>query len=127
MSQAYLFNIAMSDREIDTYLHKLQHNCEESTNGHSNVIVLNILAVSFFCSSRWLSMTPLRQFTKIPMEVIRKIEKKDFPWERFYDLGTKEIGELIHMPKMGKTLHKFIHQLPKLELATHIQPITRSV
>ncbi|XP_046850049.1 U5 small nuclear ribonucleoprotein 200 kDa helicase-like [Xenia sp. Carnegie-2017] len=74
----------------------------------------------------WLSMTPLRQFTKIPMEVIRKIEKKDFPWERFYDLGTKEIGELIHMPKMGKTLHKFIHQLPKLELATHIQPITRS-
>ncbi|XP_028391652.1 U5 small nuclear ribonucleoprotein 200 kDa helicase-like [Dendronephthya gigantea] len=74
----------------------------------------------------WLSMTPLRQFTKIPMEVIKKIEKKDFPWERFYDLGTKEIGELIHMPKMGKTLHKFIHQLPKLELATHIQPITRS-
>lgn len=74
----------------------------------------------------WLSMTPLRQFTKIPMEVIKKIEKKDFPWERFYDLGTKEIGELIHMPKMGKTLHKFIHQLPKLELSTHIQPITRS-
>jgi hypothetical protein len=31
------------------------------------------------------------------------------------------------MPKMGKTLHKFIHQLPKLELATHIQPITRWV
>ena len=59
------------------------------------------------------------------MEVIKKIEKKDFPWERFYDLGTKEIGELIHMPKMGKTLHKFIHQLPKLELSTHIQPITR--
>jgi pre-mRNA-splicing helicase BRR2 len=72
-------------------------------------------------------MSPLRQFTKIPMEVIKKIEKKDFPWERFYDLGTKEIGELIHMPKMGKTLHKFIHQLPKLELATHIQPITRFV
>lgn len=71
-------------------------------------------------------MNPLRQFRKIPEEVVRKIEKKNFPWERFYDLGPNEIGELIRMPKMGKTLHKYVHQFPKLELATHIQPITRS-
>lgn len=70
-------------------------------------------------------MTPLRQFKKIPIEVIKKIEKKEFPWERYYDLGPNEIGELVHMPKMGKNLHKFVHQLPKMELATHIQPITR--
>ncbi|XP_033632749.1 U5 small nuclear ribonucleoprotein 200 kDa helicase-like [Asterias rubens] len=74
----------------------------------------------------WQSMNPLRQFRKIPEEVVRKIEKKNFPWERFYDLGPNEIGELIRMPKMGKTLHKYVHQFPKLELATHIQPITRS-
>lgn len=74
----------------------------------------------------WLSMSPLRQFKKIPMEVIKRIEKKEFPWERYYDLGATEIGELVHMPKMGKTLYKFVHQLPKMELATHIQPITRS-
>lgn len=74
----------------------------------------------------WLSMSPLRQFKKIPMEVIKRIEKKEFPWERYYDLGPAEIGELVHMPKMGKTLYKFVHQLPKMELATHIQPITRS-
>lgn len=73
----------------------------------------------------WLSMSPLRQFKKIPMEVIKRIEKKEFPWERYYDLGPTEIGELVHMPKMGKTLYKFVHQLPKMELATHIQPITR--
>ena len=29
------------------------------------------------------------------------------------------------MPKMGKTIHKYVHQLPKLELAVHIQPVTR--
>lgn len=28
----------------------------------------------------WQSMTPLRQFPKIPMDVIKRIEKKDFPW-----------------------------------------------
>jgi len=71
-------------------------------------------------------MSPLRQFKKIPEEVVRKIEKKNFPWERFYDLNPHEIGELIRMPKSGKTIHKYIHQLPKLELSVHVQPITRS-
>ena len=70
-------------------------------------------------------MTPLRQFKKLSDDVIRRIEKKDFPWDRMYDLGATEIGELVRMPKMGKTLHKFVHQVPKLELATHIQPVTR--
>ncbi|XP_074640358.1 U5 small nuclear ribonucleoprotein 200 kDa helicase-like [Tubulanus polymorphus] len=76
----------------------------------------------------WQSMCPLRQFVgkKIPEEAIRKIEKKNFPFERFYDLNHNEIGELIRMPKMGKTIHKYVHMFPKMELAVHIQPITRS-
>lgn len=74
----------------------------------------------------WQSMSPLRQFRKMPEEIVKKIEKKNFPWERLYDLEPNEIGELIRVPKLGKTVHKFIHQFPKLELSTHIQPITRS-
>lgn len=30
------------------------------------------------------------------------------------------------MPKMGKTIHKYVHLFPKLELSVHLQPITRS-
>lgn len=103
---------------------------------------------------RWQSMSPLRQFKKLPEEVIKKIEKKNFPFERLYDLNHNEIGEfssfttcllnspsawkvirrhvfclsgeLIRMPKMGKTIHKYVHQFPKLDLAVHLQPITRS-
>lgn len=30
------------------------------------------------------------------------------------------------MPKMGKTIHKYVHQFPRLDLAVHLQPITRS-
>lgn len=41
-------------------------------------------------------------------------------------MGPNEIGELIRVPKLGKTIHKYVHQFPKLELSTHIQPITRS-
>ncbi|XP_065880801.1 DExH-box ATP-dependent RNA helicase DExH12-like [Euphorbia lathyris] len=75
----------------------------------------------------WSVQTPLRQFNGIPNEILMKLEKKDLAWERYYDLSSQEIGELIRFPKMGRTLHKFIHQFPKLNLAAHVQPITRSV
>lgn len=75
----------------------------------------------------WSVQTPLRQFNGIPSDILTKLEKKDLAWERYYDLSSQEIGELIRAPKMGRTLHKFIHQFPKLNLAAHVQPITRTV
>ncbi|XP_073981817.1 U5 small nuclear ribonucleoprotein l(3)72Ab [Rhodnius prolixus] len=90
-------------------------------------LVEKTLALSKMIDRRmWQSMTPLRQFKKIPEEVLKKIEKKSIPWERLFDLGPNEIGELIRIPKLGKTIHRYIHQFPKFELSTHIQPITRS-
>lgn len=73
------------------------------------------------------AQTPLRQFKGIPKEVLERIEKKELAWERYYDLSAQELGELIRLPKMGKTLHRFVHQFPRLELGAHVQPITRSV
>ncbi|CAG8517169.1 20044_t:CDS:2, partial [Racocetra fulgida] len=75
----------------------------------------------------WFSMSPLRQFKQISSEVIKRIEKKDFPWERYFDLNPQEIGELVGIPKGGKTIYKYVHQFPKLELQTFVQPITRSL
>lgn len=45
-------------------------------------------------------MCPLRQFRKLPEEVVKKIEKKNFPFERLYDLNHNEIGvwEAISSP-----------------------------
>ncbi|VVC99126.1 unnamed protein product, partial [Leptidea sinapis] len=57
----------------------------------------------------WQSMSPLRQFRKMPEEVIKKLEKKNFPWEKLYELGPNEIGELVRAPKLGRTIHKYIH------------------
>lgn len=71
--------------------------------------------------------TPLRQFKGIPTEVLARMEKKDLAWERYYDLSAQELGELIRVPKLGKSLHRFVHQFPRLELAAHVQPITRTV
>ena len=75
----------------------------------------------------WASQTPLRQFAGIPAEILMKVERKELPWERWYDLSSQEIGELIRFPKMGKTLHRLIHQFPRLELGAHVQPITRTL
>lgn len=71
--------------------------------------------------------TPLRQFPLIPKELLSRIEKKDLAWERFYDLSATELGDLVRQQKYGKTLHRFVHQFPRLELQARVQPITRSV
>jgi len=74
----------------------------------------------------WLTMSPLRQFPKINDKLIANLERKDFPWERMYDLDHNELGAMIKNPKDGKTLHKYVHQFPRLDLKSHIQPITRN-
>lgn len=76
----------------------------------------------------WGSQSPLRQFASIPEVIIRKLEKNsDISWERYYDLKPADLGEMVKIPKMGKTLYKFVHMFPKLLLTAHILPITRSL
>lgn len=74
----------------------------------------------------WQTMSPLRQFTKLKQSIAVKLEKKELTWEHLYELSPNELGELIRQPKQGKTLHKYIHQLPRLSLSSYIQPITRT-
>lgn len=75
----------------------------------------------------WLSQSPLRQFRGLPEALIRKLEKKEISWERYFDMSPQDLGELVKAPKMGKTLHMLVHQFPKLELNISVQPITRSL
>jgi pre-mRNA-splicing helicase BRR2 len=75
----------------------------------------------------WLPMSPLRQFKSMPQDIVRRLERKEFPWERYFDLNPQELGELLGQPKLGRTLHKYVHQFPKLDLQAHVQPVTRSL
>ncbi|KAM0788324.1 hypothetical protein ACM66B_001467 [Microbotryomycetes sp. NB124-2] len=75
----------------------------------------------------WGTMTPLRQFRGVPVDIIRRAERKEFPWYRYFDLEPAELGELIGEPKAGRLVHRLVHQFPKLELQAHVQPITRSL
>lgn len=75
----------------------------------------------------WPTMTPLRQFGVLREEILRKIEKKEqFSWEHFYNMDAQEIGEILRFAKIGKDIHKLVHQFPRVELKAFVQPITRT-
>lgn len=76
----------------------------------------------------WSAQSPLRQFegTKIPSDILKRLESKDLTFEQLYDLEAPAIGELVRFPKMGAVIKKCIHQIPRLELQGAVQPITRS-
>ncbi len=56
-------------------------------------------AVQMVQRRMWLSQTPLRQFGgALKPDIIRKIEKKDVPWERYYDLSPEV--RLVSFPSL---------------------------
>ena len=75
----------------------------------------------------WSSQSPLRQIPGLPPQVLRKIERKDIPFARYLDLSVGDLGQLINDSKLAKQLHQSIRYFPRLEVACHIQPITRSL
>lgn len=76
----------------------------------------------------WSSQSPLRQFTTIPEVLLRKLEKmSDVHWSTYYDLSPNDLGEIIKVPKMGKTLYKFVHMIPKLLAEVRAFPLSRSL
>ena len=76
----------------------------------------------------WPTMTPLRQLgPACPPDVIRKLEKMDIDWSRFFDIEVPAMGELIGMPKQGRLVHDLIQKFPRLDVQAQVQPITRSL
>lgn len=78
-------------------------------------------------SRQWGSMTPLRQFKGVPADLVRRVERKEYPWPRLRDLEPNEIGELIGVPKAGRLVHRLVNQFPRLDVQAFFQPLTRSL
>ena len=75
----------------------------------------------------WPSFTPLRQFPMCPRDIIQKAEKIDVPWSSYFGLDPPQMGELLGMPRAGKTVCNLVGKFPKLDVNAHVQPITRSM
>ncbi|KAI9886820.1 MAG: hypothetical protein M1823_001392 [Watsoniomyces obsoletus] len=75
----------------------------------------------------WPTMTPLRQFPTCPRDILQKAERIEVPWENYFDLDPPRLGELLGMPKAGKTVFALVKKFPRLEVQAQVQPMTRSM
>ncbi|KAJ1331494.1 pre-mRNA-splicing helicase BRR2 [Microdochium nivale] len=75
----------------------------------------------------WPTMTPLRQFPACPREIVAKAERIDVPWSSYFDLDPPRMGELLGMPKAGRTVCNLVSKFPRVEISAQAQPMTRSV
>lgn len=75
----------------------------------------------------WPTMSPLRQFHACPKDIIQKAERIDVPWSSYFGLDPPSMGELLGMPKNGKTVCHLVNKFPRLELDATPRPVTRSM
>ena len=83
----------------------------------------------------WPAMTPLRQFPKhseygaptISQDIIQRAERVDVPWSSYFDLDPPRMGELLGMPKSGRSVVYAVEHFPRLEVQASCQPVTRSL
>lgn len=88
----------------------------------------NCLRVCLMIDRRqWSCMSPLRQYTHLDEKLLRRIENQEhLTWDHFFNMTVPQVGSIIKYERMGETVHKLIHQFPRLELNAYVQPITRS-
>ncbi|KAF2835475.1 pre-mRNA-splicing factor brr2 [Patellaria atrata CBS 101060] len=75
----------------------------------------------------WPTMTPLRQFPNCPREIVQKAERIEVPWSHYFDLDPPRMGELLSIPKAGRTVCALVQKFPRLEIQAQVQPVTRSM
>ncbi|KAG0411958.1 hypothetical protein HPB47_010909, partial [Ixodes persulcatus] len=75
----------------------------------------------------WSFESPLKQFPDIGYHVLKHIEEKDIRVDYIKDMGAKDIGMMVHNPKVGTQVEQCARQIPQLVVVPRIQPITRTV
>jgi pre-mRNA-splicing helicase BRR2 len=75
----------------------------------------------------WPTMTPLRQFPNCAREIVQKAERMDVPFTSYFDLDPPRMGELLGMPKAGRTVCGLVAKFPRVEVNAQVQPMTRSM
>jgi pre-mRNA-splicing helicase BRR2 len=75
----------------------------------------------------WPTMSPLRQFPSCSRDIIQKAERIEVPWSNYFDLDPPRMGELLGMPKAGRTVCALVQKFPRLDVQAQVQPVTRSM
>lgn len=97
---------------------------------HRNNAILagRLLQMSkMFERQMWDFQTPLRQFTRIPFDIIEKIESSGLSITAMRDMDPKEIGEILRNQRSGGLIAKCAREFPMIDIEAQLQPITRTV
>lgn len=95
--------------------------------GWANVAEICLRVCKMIDRRQWTSMTPLRQIANLDEKLFRRIENQSsLTWEHFLNMTPQQVGNVIRDEGKGSTVHKLIHQFPRLTLNAYVQPITRS-
>lgn len=86
-----------------------------------------LLMSKMFERQMWDFQTPLRQFTRIPFDIIDKIENSGLSIMAIRDMTSREIGDLIRNQRAGGLIAKCAEEFPMVEVEATLQPITRTV
>lgn len=73
---------------------------------------------------QWFVLSPLRQ-TDLPLDVVMRVERREFPFERLFDLGTEELGDLVRMPAAGKDIYTALQSFPRIKVSADCYPLSR--
>lgn len=135
--QAYISNLSLDGLALKADMVYVTQSAARLTRALLRIAMLKKWAqLTYKClslckavsSRQWNSQSPLRQFSgHVNQDVIHKIERKDIPFERYYDFSVAELGELLRNPKLGRTAHRLVHSLPRLQLEAHMRPLSRSM
>lgn len=75
----------------------------------------------------WDWMTPMRQFTMIPFDVIEKIEDRGLSVHALREMSSREVSDMVRNHKYGDMVKRFAWEFPLLKIDAVLQPITRTV
>ena len=93
-------------------------------NGWAKVARKTLELAKMIQQRQWGSMSPLRQFSDFPSDLIKSLERRDFPFARMFELSPQELGELVRAPKHGHLMQSFLSKFPRLLLSATTLPLT---
>ena len=71
---------------------------------------------------QWRVNSPLRQLPALTEETLRRLERKDFPFNRLFDLDSSELSELVRQPQAGSSLKEALKLFPRVVLSAKPLP-----
>lgn len=94
--------------------------------GWSQATQLTLKACKMAERGLWITRSPIAQFPDCSRELLRKVERKEFPWSAYLELDPQELRELLGDAQSATRMHTIIQRFPRVEVQVNVQPITRS-